>query len=102
MKASTRLTLSTALFFGLIGSSYALTDAGDVKYTKTKNKYGVVLKSIESTIYLGNNCDAYSPQYGGGAWAWANGGVSIKFEKSQIGFFRQDSPFDDGRCPMEY
>ena len=104
MKVPTKLIMATAaIFFGVVANSFAqvdYTDGSGVEYIMTKNKNGVVLKSRIATIYLGKNCDAYSPQYGKGTWGWANGGVIVELEKKRIGFPRQDSPFDDNRCQL--
>jgi len=100
MKIHTKFVVASAIFFGLAASSFAYVDGSGVEYTMTKNKDGVVLKSKKTTIHIGKNCDASSPQYGKGNWGWANGGVAVTFGKNTIGFPRQDSPFDDSRCPL--
>lgn len=80
--------------------AYNYTDGSGIAYSSTRNKDGVVLSSRDVTIYLGNSCDAFSPQYGKGKWGWANGGVLVELKKGNIGFPRQESPFDDSRCGL--
>lgn len=79
------------------GSS-VMTDSYNNRYAVTINQHGAQLKSSDTTIFLGNGCDAYSPQYGTGTWGWANGGVTADLNNGTISFPRQDSPFDDSRC----
>lgn len=101
MKVSTKPMMTTlAMFFGVLLSGFAYVDGSGVGYTMAKNMNGIVLKSKTVTLYLGKNCDAYSPKYGKGTWGWANGGVTVELEKKRIGFPRQDSPFDDSRCRL--
>lgn len=101
MKATSKAVISVIAFFGLAASSFAAyVDGSGIEYTMTKNEHGVILKSNKATLYLGKSCDAYSPQFGKGTWAWANGGVMVDLKKNKIGFPRQDSPFEDGRCPL--
>ncbi|MDD5392750.1 MAG: hypothetical protein PHE17_07000 [Thiothrix sp.] len=101
MKMQIKLVIASAL---LLSSSLALAggyvDGNGVTYKMTKNAHGVVLKSKNTTLYLGNACDADSNKYGKGSWGWANGGVSVKLKKKTIGFPRQDSPFADNRCAL--
>jgi hypothetical protein len=77
-----------------------LTD-GVNQYAVSGNGHGVLLKSKSTTIYLGKDCDAYSPGFGRGHWSWANGGVLVELKKRTFGFARQDTPFNDLRCMME-
>jgi hypothetical protein len=101
MQIPTKLIMTTtAMFFGVLVSGFAYVDGSGVGYTMAKNMNGMVLKSKIATLYLGKNCDAYSPKYGKGTWGWANGGVTVELEKKRIGFPRQDSPFDDTRCRL--
>lgn len=88
------------LFSSLSSVSFAYVDGNNQSYSTTRNQHGVTLKSKKTTIHLGKQCDAYSPQYGKGTWGWANGGLLIDLGSKQIGFPRQESPFDDGRCPL--
>jgi hypothetical protein len=97
--AHKKLFLGTAILLFSMAAS-AFVDSAGTLYTMTKNRNGIVLKSNKAILYLGKNCDAYSPQYGKGTWGWANGGVLVGLEKKTIGFPRQDSPFDDNRCPI--
>lgn len=87
-------------FFVIQENCIALTDSEKNKYVTTRNKDGVKLVSNKLTIFLGNGCDAFSPDYGWGNWGWANGGVIVNFGTGSIGFPRQDSPFEDGRCAI--
>lgn len=80
--------------------TYALTDSNNNQYSVSKSSAGVILESRNAVIYLGKSCDAKSPQFGRGTWGWANGGVVIQFVDKQIGFPRQESPFEDGRCSL--
>ncbi|WP_446008492.1 hypothetical protein [Candidatus Electrothrix sp.] len=101
MKATIKVVIPVIAFFGLAASSFAAyVDGSGIEYTTTKNEHGVIFKANNVTLYLGKSCDAYSPQFGRGSWAWANGGVMVKLEKKEIGFPHQDSPFEDGRCPL--
>ena len=68
---------------------------------KTKfNEHGAVLKSKSLTIYLGNDCDASSPQFGNGSWDWANAGFSVYFENKEIifGNYQELLIENDGKC----
>lgn len=87
------------------------------RYDVTCNEHGYVLRSIDAlsrlsrsggskmsnreplTIYMGRDCDVYSPELGSGAWCWANGGFLVEITKvTSIGFPRQDldCPIDAG------
>lgn len=77
-----------------------MVDGDGNSYTVSSNDNGMVLQSDSRTIYLGNSCEASSPGASDGTWGWANGGVSVTLGDASIGFPRQDSPFDDGRCPL--
>jgi hypothetical protein len=78
-----------------------LTDGAHHQYYVFGNANGVLLKSRSNRIYLGKDCDAYSPGYGRGHWSWANGGVLVEFKKGTFGFPRQDTPFNDLRCMFQ-
>jgi hypothetical protein len=76
-------------------------DGGGNEYSSTANDHGVVLKSSHAVLYLGKACDAFSPQYGKGTWAWANGGFLVRFGRVSIGFPRQELNIDNGNgCQM--
>lgn len=80
--------------------AHALVDSDGNKYKVTINSNGAVLQSKTKVIYLGNSCGAKSPQLGRGTWGWANGGVIIQFIDHRVAFPRQESPFEDERCPL--
>ncbi|RJE82374.1 hypothetical protein [Paracoccus onubensis] len=42
------------------------------------------------TVYLGSGCDASSEYLGEGCRGWANGGFTIEFPDTSIGFPRQE------------
>ena len=42
------------------------------------------------TLYLGKSCDATSSVLGNGKWCWANGGFVAEFDRSKMGFPRQE------------
>lgn len=42
------------------------------------------------TLYLGKSCDATSSVLGDGKWCWANGGFVAQFDRSKMGFPRQE------------
>ena len=48
------------------------------------------------------DCKTYSPFFGYGTWAWANGGFFIDFEDIGFEFPQQDAPIEDetGRCRL--
>lgn len=77
-----------------------LLDSDNNEYEVIINSSGAVLESENSVIYMGNSCDAESPEFGTGTWGWANGGILIQFINRSVGFPRQDSPFQDGRCRL--
>ncbi len=102
-----RLTFSLAAI--LLGSAsvaqvlpYTLSD-GRHEYSVTKNKDGAVLRSQRATLYLGKDCDAYSPEYGQGRWGWANAGFAVSFpvKGKSFSFERQETPVEErnfGQC----
>lgn len=56
------------------------------------NQHGVILKEKGHTIYIGKDCDTYSPTLGTGHWSWNNYGWSVGMENSeQITFFEYDT-----------
>ena len=70
--------------------AYGSTDLPRTTFTVTYNPSGAKLQSARATIYLGVSCDAHSPQYGNGAWGWANGGTRVTFADGRaVGFPRQ-------------
>lgn len=75
-----------------VESASALVSGEDGRVFKVQyNKNGAVLRSKGITIYLGNKCDAYSPEYGKGKWGWANGGIAVDFNSGKgFGFPRQE------------
>ena len=80
--------------------SLTFIDEGGVEYALSKNADGFVLKSSSMTLYLGNSCDAYSPEHGKGRWGWANGRFAIELQNVNFGFPMQSPPFDDLRCRL--
>lgn len=56
-----------------------VVDAGSWKMKI--NKHGVVLKSSNSTLYLGKDCDATSTRYGKGSWRWSEEKVSVNLDR---------------------
>ncbi|GAB2715107.1 hypothetical protein GCM10027172_07560 [Halomonas garicola] len=87
-------------FFSSDAFAHVMTDGSGRNYNVTMNDSGAVMKSGDAVIYLGNSCDAFSEKYGRGTWGWANGGVIIQFIDHRVGFPRQESPFNDSRCPI--
>lgn len=66
------------------------------------SKADATFKYRSGSIFLGPDCKATSTQYGKGTWAWANGGIMVNLEKKKdIGFARAESPYQDGRCPLQ-
>lgn len=94
------------LAFTTTGNAY-VSSAGH-RYEYKCNKHGLVLSSkhpisrfvgsgagtsiVEGieTIFLGVSCDAQHKVFGTGKWGWANGGFLIEFDKTSIGFPRQE------------
>lgn len=73
---------------------YQTTDG--TEFETKFNKHGAVLKSKSSTLYLGKNCDASSPEYGNGEWEWANAGFEVRFKNTKIVFGgHQELPIDN-------
>lgn len=80
---------------------HAYEGSNGATYKATQNAHGAALKSVDETIYLGNNCDALSDKDERGTWAWANGGFVIEFPNRRIGFARQEQPVAGGdACRM--
>ena len=77
-----------------------MVDGDGNTYSVSANDDGKVLESASRTLYLGASCDASSPGATDGTWGWANGGVSVTLGDESIGFPRQESPFEDGRCAL--
>ena len=81
--------------------AFAYVDGDGNEYEFTTNADGAILKSSATTLYLRKSCDANSPQYGKGTWGWANGGFSVEFKTTRIGFPRQEIEIDnDGGCRL--
>lgn len=76
--------------------------AGDgVKFSATYNENGAILKSKRSTIYMGKNCDASSPEHGTGTWNWGSKGFKIDFTGKSIGFPKQKIDIgDNDKCRL--
>lgn len=67
-------------------------------WSSTQNEHGFVLKSSSSTLYLGKDCDAMSPEYGDGKWFWnSSDGISVILDKKDFSF-NSGSLYEDGRC----
>jgi hypothetical protein len=98
-------------FCGLIWASAAAhqsvaqtgyTDGNGNTYLTSRNANGVILKSTKAILFLGKSCDAISPQYGKGKWAWANGGFLVTFENTSVGFPRQELNIENNNgCLMD-
>lgn len=56
---------------------------GTMRYSAEINDSGAILKSGDTTLYLGKDCDAYSPQFGQGSWGWANAGFRVVFPQKK-------------------
>jgi hypothetical protein len=100
-----RTTLTSLLGVAVLLSAQAFaadyTDGKGISYSSVANAHGVTLKSSHATIFLGNACDASSPQFGKGTWSWANGGFLVQFGQMSIGFPRQELHIDNqGGCQM--
>lgn len=59
-------------------------------WENTSNAHGVVMtsKSRNVTIYLGEDCDAMSPQYGEGIWSFDDTGWVVKVGTQKLSFSR--------------
>lgn len=67
-----------------------LKDSEKNIYVVMYNKDGAVLKNVKGqSIYVGNSCDTFSKQLGGGKWGYANGGMIITLGESVISFPNQ-------------
>ena len=97
-----KLILITLLLSGLICNSFAITtDESGTEYNVDKNRHGAVLKSKQATLYLGKDCDAFSPQYGKGSWKWANTDTWVNLEKKEFKFLHQtDLSHNDSKCKV--
>ncbi|HFU76723.1 MAG TPA: hypothetical protein ENK66_10810 [Arcobacter sp.] len=85
------VSVSSSLIF-VASSLYADT------WSSEQNQHGFVLKSSSSTLYLGKDCDAMSPEYGDGEWSWnSSDGISVILDKKDFSF-NSGSLYDDGRC----
>ncbi len=76
----------------LINDNYnnILTTDKGTNFKVTYNKDGAILNSKSFTIYLGNKCDASSPQFGQGSWRdGRHMGFSIQFIDKDIVFSGQ-------------
>lgn len=102
-----RLTLSiVASFLGSVSVAQVMPykhSDGRHEYSVERNQNGAVLRSPNATLYLGKDCDAYSPEYGRGRWGWANAGFSVSFPAKGrfFAFLRQDTPVEErnsGQC----
>jgi hypothetical protein len=69
-----------------------------------ENDHGAALRRGRIAIYLGRNCDVFSPQLGRGRWGWANGGVIVTAGARRLGFPRFDPPVQRvrTRCDVEH
>ncbi|PRZ48000.1 hypothetical protein [Tritonibacter scottomollicae] len=102
-----RLTISAiAIFLGSVSVAqvlpYTLSD-GRSEFSVVRNNNGAVLRSSGVTLYLGKDCDAYSPQFGQGLWGWANAGFGVSFPAKGkfFSFERQETPVEErnfGQC----
>lgn len=99
MKPQTIFAVTT-IWFSTAAEAQVLPSTffdGTTLYSAEINDNGAILRSKGTTLYLGKDCDAYSPKFGQGSWAWANAGFRVVFPKSNksIGFPRQESPVEE-------
>lgn len=85
---------------GNAATQFEYTSGENIAFIAKKTPDGFVFESSNEIIYVGNLCDAFSKTRGTGKWFWANGGVSIEFNDSSVGFPRQETPFEDSRCRL--
>jgi uncharacterized protein len=86
------------------GDAEAETDEPEVvNWQFTRNSDGVVMTSTArgATIYLGNDCDAMSPQYGNGAWTYSNAGWSVQVGSKQFKFSQIAPPLAIHKCEVQ-
>lgn len=68
-------------------------------YREEINENGTVLiNGNGEKLYLGKDCDAYSPSFGNGFWRWANGGFVVSVGHERIAFGRQEIIVDYPKC----
>jgi hypothetical protein len=82
-----------------IGTSIVLLTSSlySNSWSSTQNEHGFILKSDDTTLYLGKSCDATSPQYGTGEWYWKDNEIIVSLSKKDISF-NSGSLYEDGRC----
>ena len=82
-----------------IGTSIVLLTSSlySDSWSSTQNQHGFILKSDDTTLYLGKSCDATSPQYGTGEWYWKNDEIKVKLSNKNFSF-NSGSLYEDGRC----
>lgn len=83
-----------------IGTSLLLLTSSSLysnSWSSTQNEHGFILKSSDTTLYLGKSCDATSPQYGTGEWSWKDNEIIVSLSKKDISF-NSGSLYEDGRC----
>lgn len=117
-----RMALAAALIVAapvpvLAGPVYSSSEGH--RYDYSLNDNGAVLMSVNpvtrfkgsgagteevtgtETLYLGRDCDAFSPVLGHGRWSWANGGFVVELDGARIGFPRQEIEAGQGlNCAM--
>lgn len=85
---------------GLTHGAHYVEGRGAVWHHRV-NAHGAILSRGPILIYLGRNCDDYSPQLGRGRWGWANGGVIVTAGRRRLGFPRYDPPVRNARCDVD-
>ena len=82
-----------------IGTSIVLLTSSlySDSWSSTQNQHGFILKSDDTTLYLGKSCDATSPQYGTGEWYWSDSEIIVSLSNKDISF-NSGSLYEDGRC----
>ena len=73
-----------------------LKDSDGYIYIVTYNENGAILKNVMGqSIYVGNSCDAFSKQLGGGEWGHANSGMMITLGDKVVSFPNQKVSIQD-------
>ena len=90
MKFKQMISISTSIVL-LTSSLYSDS------WSSTQNEHGFILKTDDTTLYLGKSCDAISPQYGRGEWYWKDNDVIVSLSKKDFSF-NSGSLYEDGRC----
>lgn len=75
-------------------NKYTSDDGAYYKYDLNYN--GAILTASDHTIYIGKDCDAYSPQYGSGTWSWNSSGFYLKIGNYSFYFSNQKIDANQG------